>query len=66
MRSASARRRSPALGRAAELCAPVIGIASGKTTAGELSAAGADVVRDSLEDVPRLVDVIAATTLGRV
>ena len=45
--------------------APVIGVASGKTTAAELSTAGADVVLDSLVDVPRLLDAIAKTTLGR-
>lgn len=45
--------------------APVIGIASGKTTADELSTAGADVVLDSLEDVPRLLDAISTTALGR-
>jgi phosphoglycolate phosphatase-like HAD superfamily hydrolase len=45
--------------------APVIGVASGKTTADELSTAGADVVLDSLENVPRLLDAIARTALGR-
>lgn len=45
--------------------APVIGVASGKTTAAELSTAGADVVLDSLVDVPRLLDAIVKTTLGR-
>ncbi|MER5218098.1 haloacid dehalogenase-like hydrolase [Streptomyces sp. NPDC002838] len=45
--------------------APVIGVASGKTTAAELSTAGADVVLDSLEDVPRLLDAIVKATLGR-
>ncbi|MBP5879007.1 MULTISPECIES: HAD family hydrolase [Streptomyces] len=42
--------------------APVIGVASGKTTAAELASAGADVVLDSLEDVPQLLSAIAATT----
>ncbi|MEU0815138.1 HAD family hydrolase [Streptomyces mirabilis] len=45
--------------------APVIGIASGKTTAGELASAGADVVLDSLEDVPQLLDAITTVTLER-
>lgn len=45
--------------------APVIGVASGKTTAGELASAGADVVLDSLEDLPQLLNAIAATTRGR-
>ncbi|MEU6229776.1 HAD family hydrolase [Streptomyces sp. NPDC047042] len=45
--------------------APVIGVATGKTTAGELAAAGADVVLDSLEDVPRLLNAITTTTQGR-
>lgn len=44
--------------------APVIGVASGKTTAAELALAGADVVLDSLEDVPRLLSAIAAATTG--
>ncbi|WP_171110836.1 MULTISPECIES: haloacid dehalogenase-like hydrolase [unclassified Streptomyces] len=44
--------------------APVIGVASGKTTAAELASAGADVVLDSLEDVPRLLSAIAATVSG--
>lgn len=44
--------------------AHVIGVASGKTTADELSAAGANVVLDSLEDVPRLLNAIVRTTLG--
>ncbi|MGW1053497.1 HAD family hydrolase [Streptomyces sp. NPDC002521] len=44
--------------------APVIGVASGKTTADELASAGADVVLDSLEDVPRLLGAIATTTYG--
>ncbi|WP_417185358.1 HAD family hydrolase [Streptomyces scabiei] len=39
--------------------APVIGIASGKTTAAELTAAGADLVLDSLEDVARLLEAIS-------
>ncbi|MFD0314656.1 HAD family hydrolase [Streptomyces flavalbus] len=42
--------------------APVIGVASGKTTAAELTSAGADVVLDGLEDVPRLLDAIATAT----
>jgi phosphoglycolate phosphatase-like HAD superfamily hydrolase len=41
----------------------VIGVASGKTSAAELASAGADVVLDGLEDVPRLLSAIAATTL---
>lgn len=45
--------------------APVIGVASGKTTADELAAAGADLVLDNLEDVPRLLDAIATTTRNR-
>ncbi|MFK0153664.1 HAD family hydrolase [Streptomyces sp. NPDC090493] len=43
--------------------APVIAVASGKTPAVDLAAAGADVVLDSLEDVPRLLEAI--TTLTR-
>ncbi|MEV4225575.1 haloacid dehalogenase-like hydrolase [Streptomyces bobili] len=42
--------------------ASVIGIASGKTTARELTSAGADAVLDSLEDVPRLLAEIATVT----
>ncbi|WP_327417622.1 HAD family hydrolase [Streptomyces sp. NBC_01233] len=42
--------------------APVIGIASGKTTAGELTEAGADLVLDSLADVARVLEGIAALT----
>ncbi|MCQ9179276.1 haloacid dehalogenase-like hydrolase [Streptomyces sp. IBSBF 2953] len=42
--------------------APVVGVASGKTTADELASAGADSVLDSLEGVPRLLDAIATTT----
>ncbi|MGW7723856.1 HAD family hydrolase [Streptomyces canus] len=38
--------------------ASVIGIVSGKTTARELASAGADVVLDSLEDVPQLLEEI--------
>ncbi|MFM9542588.1 HAD family hydrolase [Streptomyces turgidiscabies] len=38
--------------------ASVIGIASGKTAARELASAGADVVLDSLEDVPQLMEEI--------
>ncbi|MER6086784.1 HAD family hydrolase [Streptomyces bluensis] len=45
--------------------APVIGIASGKTSAGELQSAGADVVLSSLEEVPRLLDAIKALTFDR-
>ena len=45
--------------------APVIGVASGKTTADKLASAGADVVLDSLEDLPQLLDAIAATTRVR-
>ncbi|MDN0193870.1 haloacid dehalogenase-like hydrolase [Streptomyces sp. S.PNR 29] len=45
--------------------APVIGVASGKTAADELASAGADVVLDSLEDVPQLLDAIAVATGGR-
>ncbi|WP_234543805.1 HAD family hydrolase [Streptomyces shenzhenensis] len=43
--------------------APVIAVASGKTSAVDLATAGADVVLDSLEDVPRLLEAI--TTLTR-
>ena len=39
--------------------ASVIGIASGKATDRELASAGADVVLDSLEDVPQLFGKIA-------
>jgi phosphoglycolate phosphatase-like HAD superfamily hydrolase len=42
--------------------APVIGIASGKTTARELASAGADVVLDSLEDVSQLLHAITTVT----
>ncbi|SEC21406.1 Phosphoglycolate phosphatase, HAD superfamily [Streptomyces misionensis] len=42
--------------------APVIGVASGKTSAEELQSAGADVVLDSLEDIPLLLDAITAVT----
>ncbi|MFJ8795062.1 HAD family hydrolase [Streptomyces sp. NPDC102462] len=45
--------------------APVIGIASGKTTSSQLASAGAEVVLDSLEDVTRLLAVITALTLNR-
>lgn len=41
---------------------PVVGVASGTTTADELTSAGADSVLDSLEGVPRLLDAIATTT----
>ncbi|MEU6230811.1 haloacid dehalogenase-like hydrolase [Streptomyces sp. NPDC047042] len=40
--------------------APVIGVASGKTTADELASAGADLVLDNLESVPQLLDAITA------
>ena len=43
----------------------MIGVATGKSTAGELASAGADVVLDSLEDLPQLLNAIAATTRGR-
>ncbi|MEU9342074.1 haloacid dehalogenase-like hydrolase [Streptomyces sp. NPDC048278] len=46
--------------------APVIAVASGKTSAVDLAAAGADVVLDSLEDVPRLLGAIAAVTRSDV
>ncbi|KUO22196.1 phosphoglycolate phosphatase [Streptomyces dysideae] len=46
--------------------APVIGVASGKTSADELASAGADVVLESLEDVPRLLDAITAVTVERI
>ncbi|MGP4083845.1 HAD family hydrolase [Streptomyces sp. KR55] len=42
--------------------APVIGVASDKTSADELQSAGADVVLESLEDVPKLLDAITAVT----
>ncbi|WP_181801412.1 HAD family hydrolase [Streptomyces shenzhenensis] len=42
--------------------APVIAVASGKTSAVDLAAAGADVVLDSLEDVPRLLEAITTVT----
>ncbi|WP_435220750.1 HAD family hydrolase [Streptomyces sp. Tue6028] len=45
--------------------APVIGVASGKTSAEELQSAGADVVLETLEDVPRLLDAITAVTRER-
>lgn len=45
--------------------APVIGVASGKTTSDELASAGADVVLDSLEDVPHLLNAITAATRDR-
>ncbi|MEU9987848.1 haloacid dehalogenase-like hydrolase [Streptomyces sp. NPDC048045] len=45
--------------------APVIGVASGKTSVAELQSAGADVVLESLEDVPRLLDAITAVTRER-
>ncbi|MFE9407334.1 HAD family hydrolase [Streptomyces sp. NPDC006704] len=40
--------------------ASVIGVTSGRTTGGELTAAGADVVLDGLEDIPRLLAAITA------
>ncbi|MEU0166796.1 HAD hydrolase-like protein [Streptomyces iakyrus] len=42
--------------------APVIGVASGKTSSDELQSAGADVVLESLEDVPQLVGAITVVT----
>lgn len=45
--------------------ASVIGVASGKTTADELGAAGADIVLDSLEDVSQLRASIEEVTVGR-
>lgn len=45
--------------------APVIGIASGKTTSSQLASAGAEVVLDSLEDVSQLLSVITAVTVNR-
>ncbi|MER6011539.1 HAD family hydrolase [Streptomyces bluensis] len=45
--------------------ASVIGVASGKTSAEELASAGADLVLQSLEDVPRLLDAITTVTLER-
>ncbi|MFF4802281.1 HAD family hydrolase [Streptomyces sp. NPDC001351] len=45
--------------------APVIGVASGKTSSDELQSAGADVVLDSLEDVPRLLAAIQDLTFER-
>ncbi|MFK0113845.1 HAD family hydrolase [Streptomyces sp. NPDC091217] len=45
--------------------ASIIGIASGKTTARELASAGADVVLDSLEDVPRLLEEITTVTSSK-
>ncbi|KMS74431.1 phosphoglycolate phosphatase [Streptomyces viridochromogenes] len=42
--------------------ASVIGVASGKATARELASAGADVVLETLEDVPRLLDEITTVT----
>ncbi|NJQ03436.1 HAD family hydrolase [Streptomyces zingiberis] len=44
--------------------APVIGIASGKTTSSQLASAGAEVVLDSLEDVSQLLSVITAVTVN--
>lgn len=41
---------------------PVIGIASGKTSAAELTAAGADFVLESLEDTRQLLESISALT----
>ncbi|MBP5935347.1 HAD family hydrolase [Streptomyces acidiscabies] len=45
--------------------AAVIAVTSGKATADELAAAGADLVLDSLEDVPRLLEAIATATRNR-
>ncbi|MFJ8506310.1 HAD family hydrolase [Streptomyces avermitilis] len=42
--------------------APVIGVASGKTSADELRSAGADAVLGSLEDVAQVMDAIRALT----
>ena len=42
--------------------APVIAVASGKTSADELRSAGADVVLGSLEDVAQILDAIGAVT----
>ena len=42
--------------------APVIGIASGKTSASALASAGANVVLESLEDVQQLLEAITAVT----
>ncbi|WP_019062474.1 HAD family hydrolase [Streptomyces prunicolor] len=42
--------------------APVIGVASGKTSADQLRSAGADVVLGSLEDVAQILDAIGAVT----
>ncbi|MFB7114020.1 HAD family hydrolase [Streptomyces sp. NPDC056291] len=42
--------------------APVIGVASGKTSAAELASAGADVVLESLEDARQLLWAIEAVT----
>ncbi|MEU7576745.1 haloacid dehalogenase-like hydrolase [Streptomyces sp. NPDC041068] len=42
--------------------ASVLGVASGKTSAQELAAAGAHVVLDDLEDVQRLVDAVKSVT----
>jgi phosphoglycolate phosphatase-like HAD superfamily hydrolase len=44
--------------------ASVIGVTSGKTTGAQLVAAGADVVLDGLEDVPRVVAAITVLTSG--
>ncbi|RSN18756.1 phosphoglycolate phosphatase [Streptomyces sp. WAC 01325] len=45
--------------------APVIGVASGKTSADSLQSAGADAVLESLEDVSKLLDTITAVTRVR-
>ncbi|TCR22922.1 haloacid dehalogenase-like hydrolase [Streptomyces sp. BK205] len=42
--------------------APVIAVASGKTTAEELASAGADIVLDSLEETPQLLHAITTLT----
>ncbi|MGW1374737.1 HAD family hydrolase [Streptomyces sp. NPDC002446] len=44
--------------------ASVIGITSGKTTREQLTAAGADVVLDGLDDVPRVLAAITALTVA--
>ncbi|MFF3337835.1 HAD family hydrolase [Streptomyces flavidovirens] len=45
--------------------APVLGVSSGKTSAEDLRAAGADVVLGSLEDVQQVMDAIASITCSR-
>ncbi|MET7853517.1 haloacid dehalogenase-like hydrolase [Streptomyces avermitilis] len=46
--------------------APVIGVASGKTSASELRSAGADVVLGSLEEVAQVLDAIGTVTFEGV